>query len=45
LKRLVRSPYFGWIDFVEQGQRVVEPIYLGIASFLDEQDDTYLVYD
>ncbi|MEW9702395.1 RNA polymerase recycling motor HelD [Paenibacillus sp. SI8] len=45
LKRLVRSPYFGRVDFEEQGERTAEPIYLGIASFLDEKDDTYLVYD
>ncbi|MFD0696888.1 RNA polymerase recycling motor HelD [Paenibacillus sp. GCM10027628] len=45
MKRLVRSPYFGRIDFVERGERDVEPIYLGIASFLDEKDDAYLVYD
>jgi DNA helicase-2/ATP-dependent DNA helicase PcrA len=45
LRRLVQSPYFGRIDFKEHGEKTSECIYLGIASFLDEGDDTYLVYD
>ncbi|MCY9696006.1 RNA polymerase recycling motor HelD [Paenibacillus alginolyticus] len=45
LKRLVNSPYFGRIDFKERDERQGEAIYLGIAGFLDEQEDHYLVYD
>ncbi|MFC5450694.1 RNA polymerase recycling motor HelD [Paenibacillus aestuarii] len=45
LKRLYRTPYFGRIDFVERGERREEAIYLGIASFLDEDTGDYLVYD
>lgn len=45
LKRLVNSPYFGRIDFIERHERQGEAIYLGIAGFLDEQEDHYLVYD
>lgn len=45
LKRLVKSPYFGRIDFMERDERQGEAIYLGIAAFLDEQEDHYLVYD
>lgn len=45
LKRLVRSPYFGRIDFVEDGSGETETIYLGIASFQEDDSFTYLVYD
>ncbi|MDR6885093.1 RNA polymerase recycling motor HelD [Bacillus sp. 3255] len=45
LKRLVSSPYFGRIDFIERGDQTAEAVYLGIASFLDEEEGLYLVYD
>ncbi|MEC0094241.1 RNA polymerase recycling motor HelD [Paenibacillus macquariensis] len=45
MKLLVRSPYFGRIDFEENGSNHKETIYLGIASFLDDDDATFLVYD
>ncbi|NOU95368.1 AAA family ATPase [Paenibacillus sp. LMG 31456] len=45
LKRLIKSPYFGRIDFKEEGQGPEERIYLGIASYLSEDEQTYLVYD
>ncbi|MBP1964623.1 RNA polymerase recycling motor HelD [Paenibacillus aceris] len=45
LRRLVDSPYFGRIDFIERGERTEEAVYLGIASFLDEEEGQYLVYD
>ncbi|WP_068780641.1 RNA polymerase recycling motor HelD [Paenibacillus sp. GM2] len=44
LKRLQQSPYFGRIDFAEQGEQG-EAIYLGIASLLEEDDETFLIYD
>ncbi|MBP1989410.1 RNA polymerase recycling motor HelD [Paenibacillus eucommiae] len=48
LTRLIRSPYFGRIDFKEDGARGAEEperIYLGIASYLHEESGLYLVYD
>ncbi|MGG6311287.1 RNA polymerase recycling motor HelD [Paenibacillus macerans] len=44
MKRLKQSPYFGRIDFAEDGE-AGEAIYLGIASLLQEGDETFLVYD
>lgn len=44
-KRLVYSPYFGRIDFREEGTTEVESIYLGIGSFMDDASETFLVYD
>ncbi|GAB6926061.1 RNA polymerase recycling motor HelD [Paenibacillus sp. JCM 10914] len=44
-RKLVSSPYFGRIDFVEEGSSEVEQIYLGTGSFLDEDTDSFLVYD
>ncbi|MEC0369231.1 RNA polymerase recycling motor HelD [Paenibacillus chibensis] len=45
LRLLEKSPYFGRIDFTEEGQEGTEQIYLGIASFLDDDQETFLVYD
>ncbi|MBO1512140.1 RNA polymerase recycling motor HelD [Metabacillus bambusae] len=45
LKRLIDTPYFARIDFLEDGERVIESIYLGIASYLDHDSDEFLVYD
>jgi DNA helicase II / ATP-dependent DNA helicase PcrA len=45
LKRMKKSPYFGRIDFKEHGEDQVEKLYIGISSFLDKQDEDFLVYD
>jgi DNA helicase II / ATP-dependent DNA helicase PcrA len=45
LDRLERSPYFGRIDFHEEGEEAEQSIYIGIASFLDENDEDFLIYD
>lgn len=45
LLRLKDSPYFGRIDFLEVDERETDKIYLGTASFLDEDGETFLVYD
>ena len=45
LQRLKDSPYFGRIDFLENNERETDKIYLGTASFLDEDGETFLVYD
>jgi DNA helicase-2/ATP-dependent DNA helicase PcrA len=44
LDRLKNSPYFGRIDINFDGDEQSNVIYLGIASFLDE-DDQFLIYD
>jgi len=45
LRRLVQSPYFGRIDFVEKGVPGTEQVYLGIGSLLNDNGDTFLIYD
>lgn len=45
LNKLVSNPYFGRIDFTENGSKDKESIYLGIASFLSENEQDFLVYD
>ncbi len=45
LKRLRESPYFGRIDFHEDIEQTQEPIYIGIASLMDNSDEDFLVYD
>ncbi|MBB6019253.1 DNA helicase-2/ATP-dependent DNA helicase PcrA [Paenibacillus sp. JGP012] len=45
MKRLHHSPYFGRIDFKEDGYADAERIYLGIASLLDEKEESFLIYD
>ncbi|WP_050180370.1 RNA polymerase recycling motor HelD [Domibacillus robiginosus] len=45
LDRLRRSPYFGRIDFQEAGEPKPEPIYIGIASLMDEAQENFLIYD
>ncbi|MCM3440609.1 RNA polymerase recycling motor HelD [Metabacillus halosaccharovorans] len=45
LQRLVDTPYFARIDFLEKGEQVIESIYLGIASYIDRKTDEFLIYD
>ncbi|GGN90893.1 RNA polymerase recycling motor HelD [Saccharibacillus kuerlensis] len=45
LRRLKNSPYFGRIDFREEGEASADPIYLGIASLQDDNDQDFLIYD
>ncbi|MGZ4134432.1 MAG: RNA polymerase recycling motor HelD, partial [Tumebacillaceae bacterium] len=45
LRRLQDAPYFGRIDFWEDGEPSIDHIYIGIGSFLDEESDQFLVYD
>ncbi|MBM7655035.1 RNA polymerase recycling motor HelD [Neobacillus cucumis] len=45
LARLKYSPYFGRIDFLEEGENRVDQVYLGIASLMDENDENFLIYD
>lgn len=45
LKRLKHSPYFGRVDFKENGDTRAEEIYIGIGSLMDEHDEEFLIYD
>jgi len=45
LKRLKYSPYFGRIDFLEEGEENVEKVYIGLFSLMDEKEEDFLVYD
>ncbi|GIP26490.1 helicase IV [Paenibacillus sp. J23TS9] len=45
LNRLLPSPYFGRIDFLEDGLNSSERIYIGVSSFVDEDGLNFLVYD
>ena len=44
LERLKKSPYFGRIDFMENGTADTEQVYIGITSFFDERGNI-LIYD
>ncbi|WP_090794378.1 RNA polymerase recycling motor HelD [Paenibacillus sp. GP183] len=45
MKRLLPSPYFGRIDFQEDGLSFSEQIYIGVSSFDDADGMSFLVYD
>ncbi|MCL6602222.1 MAG: AAA family ATPase [Paenibacillus sp.] len=45
MKRLLPSPYFGRIDYQEEGSSLIEPVYIGVSSFLDIDGLSFLVYD
>ncbi len=45
LLRLNQSPYFGRIDFQEEGEQAAEQIYIGIASLMDQKDEDFLIFD
>ncbi len=45
MKRLLPSPYFGRMDFQEDGLSLSEKIYIGVASFVDADGVDFLVYD
>lgn len=45
LNRLFPSPYFGRVDFLEDGLNQSEQIYIGVSSFVDEDGLSFLVYD
>ena len=45
MNRLLPSPYFGRIDFQEDGLDLSEQIYIGVSSFVDEDGLSFLVYD
>lgn len=45
MNRLLPSPYFGRIDFQENGLELSEQIYIGVSSFIDEGGLSFLIYD
>lgn len=45
MKRLLPSPYFGRVDFREDGLKEEEAIYIGISSLLDREGLAFLIYD
>ncbi|MBO9597463.1 MAG: UvrD-helicase domain-containing protein [Cohnella sp.] len=45
MKRLLPSPYFGRFDFIEDGLGLSEQIYIGVASFVDSDGLSFLIYD
>jgi len=44
LLKLSQSPYFGRLDFTPLG-KAKAPVYIGVHSFLDEQQRQNLIYD
>ncbi|MBB6447420.1 RNA polymerase recycling motor HelD [Bacillus benzoevorans] len=45
MRRMQESPYFGRIDFVEDGTSMPEHIYIGVSTLTDISRDNFLVYD
>lgn len=45
LRRMQEVPYFGRIDFVEEGNSTQEQIYIGISSLSDASGENFLIYD
>ncbi|MGI8386425.1 RNA polymerase recycling motor HelD [Robertmurraya sp. P23] len=45
LLRMQEIPYFGRIDFIEEGNSTQEQIYIGISSLSDTSGEDFLIYD
>lgn len=45
MRRMKDNPYFGRIDFREDGEPAAENIYIGISSLTDASGERFLVYD
>lgn len=45
LRRMQEVPYFGRIDFIEEGSSTQEQIYIGISSLSDTSGEHFLIYD
>jgi DNA helicase II / ATP-dependent DNA helicase PcrA len=45
LEKMMESPYFGRIDFQEKGDTSAEKVYIGTASFFNDDTLEMLVYD
>ena len=45
LQRMQEVPYFGRIDFTEEGTSKAERIYIGVSTLRDASGENFLVYD
>ncbi|WP_410769446.1 RNA polymerase recycling motor HelD [Fontibacillus sp. BL9] len=45
LRRMQENPYFGRIDFAEDGVPGIERIYIGVSSLMNPSGDDFLIYD
>ncbi|WP_102346072.1 RNA polymerase recycling motor HelD [Bacillus sp. Marseille-P3661] len=45
LRRMQEVPYFGRIDFIEEGLSTSEQVYIGISTLTDKSGDHFLIYD
>jgi len=45
LQRMRENPYFGRMDFLEQGEQAAEKLYIGIHTLIAEGTREILVYD
>lgn len=45
LLKVVQSPYFGRIDFSQNGEGNIKSIYIGIHNFADPKTDENIIYD
>jgi DNA helicase II / ATP-dependent DNA helicase PcrA len=45
IEKLLDSPYFGRIDFSEDGKKDRKPVYIGIYSFYDEKEKSNIIHD
>lgn len=44
-KKMADNPYFGRFDFIEEGEKTREKIYVGLGTLMDSQSFKALVYD
>lgn len=44
LEKLAQTPYFGRIDFREEGEVETEPMYIGLATLFNDEEEC-LIYD
>nr|MDH3161666.1 hypothetical protein [Bacillus licheniformis] len=45
LLKVKESPYFGRVDFLEDGEENAESVYIGLASLMYEKEERFLIYD
>lgn len=45
LSKMLASPYFGRIDFLENASAGTDQVYIGIGSLIHQQTGDFLVYD
>ncbi|HWO98529.1 MAG TPA: RNA polymerase recycling motor HelD [Bacillus sp. (in: firmicutes)] len=45
LRRMQEVPYFGRIDFIEEGTSTAQRIYIGISTLTDTSGENFLIYD